>query len=64
MIRRISEFLARIFIKNYQDIQHTFVRSQYGILEGWMSVIINLILGIIKIIIATLIGSISLLADG
>ena len=64
LISKISEFFARIFIKNYQDIQHTFVRSQYGILEGWMSVIINLILGVIKIIIATLIGSISLLADG
>jgi len=40
------------------------VRSYYGILEGWMSVLINLILGVSKIIVGTMIGSISLIADG
>ena len=64
MISKLSEFLARIFIKNHQATQDSFVRSYYGILEGWLSVGINLILGISKIIIATMIGSISLLADG
>jgi cation diffusion facilitator family transporter len=64
LISKLSEFLARIFIKNHQVIHDSFVRSQYGILEGWLSVGINLILGISKIIVATIIGSISLLADG
>jgi len=40
------------------------VRSQYGILEGWLSVVINLVLGVLKIIFAILTGSIALLADG
>jgi cation diffusion facilitator family transporter len=64
LIKNISEFLAKLFIKNHQDTQQTFVRSQYGILEGWLSVFLNLILGVLKIIVATIIGSISLLADG
>jgi len=64
MIKKISEYLARLFIKNHYDVKHSYVRSQYGILEGWLSVFINLCLGISKIIVGILIGSISLLADG
>ena len=64
MISKTSEILAGIFIKNHEEVQDAYVRSQYGILEGWMSVFINLILGFSKIIIAIFIGSISLLADG
>jgi cation diffusion facilitator family transporter len=64
LIKNISEFLAKLFIKNHQDTQQTYVRSQYGILEGWLSVFLNLILGVLKIIVAIIIGSISLLADG
>jgi cation diffusion facilitator family transporter len=64
LIKHLSEFLARVFIKNHQDIQHIYVRSQYGILEGWLSVFLNLILGAFKIVVALFIGSISLLADG
>jgi cation diffusion facilitator family transporter len=64
VIQKISEFLARLFIKNHQDIQQPYIRSKYGILEGWLSVFLNLILGVLKIIVAVVIGSISLLADG
>ena len=63
MIRLFSIFLAKLFIKDYQAINKSAVRSQYGILQGWLSIVINLILGIVKLIIALLIGSLSLLAD-
>jgi len=58
-----SYFLVKKFIKNHEDTKDPVVRSQYGILEGWTSIFINLILGTIKIIIALIYGSISLLAD-
>jgi len=58
-----SNFLVKKFIKNHEDTKDPVVRSQYGILEGWTSIFINLILGTIKIIIALIYGSISLLAD-
>ena len=51
MITKLSEILAGIFIKNHDNIQDAYIRSRYGILEGWMSVVINLILGISKIIV-------------
>jgi cation diffusion facilitator family transporter len=63
LIRLFSIFLAKLFIKDYQAINKSAVRSQYGILQGWLSIVINLILGIVKLIIALLIGSLSLLAD-
>ena len=63
MIQKLSDFLAKLFIKNYQAIQLPLVRSRYGILEGLLSIIVNSILGIVKIILAIYSGSIALLAD-
>jgi cation diffusion facilitator family transporter len=63
LIRLLSTFLAKIFIKDYQAIHKPAVRSQYGILQGWLSITINFILGIVKLSIAIMIGSLSLLAD-
>lgn len=63
MIKIISDFLAKIFIKNSNAVQLPSVRSQYGILEGWLSIVINFLLGGIKLVLATISGSISLFAD-
>lgn len=59
----LSFFLVKKFIKNHNLVTNPKVRSQYGMLEGWISILINFFLGIIKIIIAIMYGSISLLAD-
>jgi cation diffusion facilitator family transporter len=58
-----SNFLVNRFIKNHEKTADPLVRSQYGVLEGWISIFINLFLGIIKIVIALIYGSIALLAD-
>ena len=58
-----SKFLVKKFINNYEKVSDPVVRSQYGTLEGWISIFINLFLGIIKIVIALIYGSISLMAD-
>ncbi len=63
MKSRFSNFLVKKFIKNHENTKNPVVRSRYGSLGGWTSIVINLILGIIKIIIAIIYGSISLLAD-
>lgn len=63
MKHTFSQFLVDKFIKDQKNVTDPIVRSQYGTLEGWASIFINLILGSIKIIIALLYGSISLLAD-
>jgi len=59
----ISKFLVKKFIKNHSNVSDPVVRSHYGTLEGWTSIFINFSLGIIKIFIALIYGSISLLAD-
>jgi cation diffusion facilitator family transporter len=63
LIRSISEYLARLFITDYQETSQLHVRARYGILQGWISIIVNLVLGSIKLFIALIIGSLSLLAD-
>jgi len=63
MIKHLTNFLIRKFIKDYSDIQNPFVRSRYGILEGWISIIVNLIIGVVKLFFALLYNSISLIAD-
>ena len=60
---RFSNYLVKKFIKNDDNVKDPQVRSRYGMLEGWMSIFINFTLGTIKIIIALIYGSISLLAD-
>jgi len=63
MIKLFTNFLLNRFIKDHENINDQVIRSKYGILEGWISVTVNLLLGFIKIFIAILYGSISLLAD-
>ena len=58
-----SKYLVKKFIKNHNNVKDPQVRSHYGMLEGWTSIFINFALGIIKITIALIYGSISLLAD-
>lgn len=58
-----SNFLIKKFIKDYEKVKDPIVRSKYGYLEGWISIILNFFLGIIKIVIAIIYGSIALLAD-
>ncbi len=63
MIKLFTTFLLNRFIKDHKNINDPAIRAKYGILEGWISVIVNLLLGLIKISIAIIYSSISLLAD-
>jgi cation diffusion facilitator family transporter len=63
VIRLIAEYLAKIFISDYERFDRVEIRARYGILQGWLSIIINLFLGVIKLIIGIFIGSLALVAD-
>ena len=63
MIEYISNYLSKKFIKDYQKVTDQNVRAQYGILEGWLSIVVNLLLAILKFTLSFLYGSISLFAD-
>ena len=62
-MKKISRWISRKFIKNYQRVNDLKVRAQYGALEGWASIIINILLFIIKILVGLSIKSVSLIAD-
>lgn len=59
----ISDFIIRTFIKEYQNIRDVRVRAKHGILEGWISIIINFILFIAKLTTGLIVNSIALISD-
>ena len=59
----MSNFLAKIFIKDYKNISNPTVREAYGTLSSVVGVIINIILAGIKILAGVLSGSVAIIAD-
>jgi len=62
-MRKFTQWIVSKFIKDYQKINDSKVRSKYGSLEGWVSIVVNVILFAVKIVIGLAISSISLIAD-
>ncbi len=60
----MTELLAKLFIKDSENIKDNTVRKAYGTLGGIVGIICNLILCIIKITVGVISGSISIMADG
>lgn len=59
----MTDFLVKLFVKDYEQINDAEVRSRYGVLSSIVGITCNLILFIIKCVIGMLIHSISVTAD-
>ncbi len=59
----IEQWLVRTFVSNPDRVTEARTRETFGVLEGWVSVAINLLVFAAKLVPGVLIGSISLLAD-
>ena len=59
----LTEALVGAFTVAEGDVSDPRVREAYGILEGWTSVAVNLLVFAVKIVPGLAIGSISLIAD-
>lgn len=59
----MTKLLAKIFIKNCNDIQNSTVRKAYGTLSSVIGIIVNFILALIKILAGVLSGSVAIIAD-
>lgn len=57
-------YLARKFIKNYQNYDNTTVRKQYGMLCSLVSIVCNIILVLFKLTMGTITHSVAIMADG
>ena len=57
------QLLARILIKNHQDVSNAKVRSGYGTLVSIMGIILNLLLFAAKFLVGSLFGSVAITGD-
>ncbi|MGN0649200.1 MAG: cation diffusion facilitator family transporter [Oscillospiraceae bacterium] len=55
--------LAKLFIKDYQDVKNPHVRAAYGKLSSWVGIFCNVLLCTGKFVVGLLSGSISITAD-
>ncbi len=59
----MTDFLIKKFIKNPDDIENSGVRQSYGSLSSGVGLVCNILLFLIKYIMGTLSGSISIISD-
>lgn len=62
-MRRFCEWLVRRFAPGYDEPTNQLARSRVGLLEGWISIVVNIVLAALKAVLAVLSGSVSLMAD-
>lgn len=63
-MERITEFLIRRFVKNYQQTNDSQVRKAYGFLSGGAGICVNLLLCTMKLIAGYISGSVGIIGDG
>lgn len=59
----MTEFLSRIFIKDYKNTEKAEVRSKYGYLSSFVGIAVNLILSALKLVLGLITASIAVVAD-
>lgn len=59
----MTEFLLKLFVKDYKNVKDSKVRTKYGVLGSIFGLISNFVAFLSKIIIGLLSGSISVIAD-
>ena len=59
----LSRWLVNAFISNPERVGDARTRESYGVLEGCVSIVVNLLVFAVKVVPGVLIGSISLIAD-
>lgn len=57
-------WLVKKYIKNYQEVENSQVREQYGILCSILSILCNIVMVIFKLVFGYLTGSVAIIADG
>ncbi|HHY61226.1 MAG TPA: cation transporter, partial [Clostridia bacterium] len=58
-----TELLLRLFVKDFDNTSLPEVRKKYGLLEGWVSIVVNVLLFGMKLFFGLVINSVSLIAD-
>ena len=59
----VINLIIRTFVKDYKNVDDSKVRERYGMLAGVLGIICNAVLFVLKYIVGTFSGSISVTAD-
>ncbi len=59
----MTNFLVKLFIKDYEKTSSPVVRRRFGVFSGILGIVLNIILFSVKMIAGVLTGAISVLAD-
>lgn len=59
----MSNWLLKTFVKNYDNVTNSKVRTAYGVLASVVGIICNVILFAIKLVIGLILGSVAVMAD-
>ncbi|NIP73422.1 MAG: cation transporter, partial [Gammaproteobacteria bacterium] len=60
---RFTRCILRHTVRDWEHVQDPVVRSRYGMLEGWVSVVGNLVLAGVKLVLGIAVQSTGLIAD-
>ncbi len=61
--RSMTEFLVRHFVKDYEAVEKSAVRTAYGVLASMVGIVCNVFLFLVKFIVGLLLHSVSVTAD-
>ena len=62
-MKLFTHWIVRKVISNNQEIDNVVVRARYGTLEAVVSIVINLILFVVKLVLGLMVNSVSVIAD-
>ncbi|MEE8436201.1 MAG: cation diffusion facilitator family transporter [bacterium] len=60
---RITSWIVKKCIPDWENIKNPRVRSRHGLLEGWVSIAVNLVLAVVKLVLGLAVSSAGLVAD-
>lgn len=62
-MERLTRWIARLTIRDWEQVTDPRVRSAYGMLEGWVSILGNVVLAVVKALLGVALHSAGLIAD-
>lgn len=62
-MNRFTQLIVRCCIRDWERVAEPPVRSRYGMLEGWVSIVGNLALALVKLVLGLMAHSAGLIAD-
>lgn len=62
-MKTLANWMVTKWIPNHENITNVDVRARYGAIEAWLSILVNILLFVIKLILGLLLHSVSVIAD-